>query len=62
MNAAKGCEARKGMERVTHVALSLNILVDPPTDRHRFDPWQNQLPMAVDVKARDAMTSGDIPY
>jgi hypothetical protein len=48
MNAAKGCEAEKGMERVTHVAWSPNILVDPPTDRRRFGPWQNQSPMAID--------------
>jgi hypothetical protein len=62
MNAAKGCEAGKGMGRVTHVAWSPNILVDPPTDRRRFGPWQNQSPMVIDVKAWNVMTSGDIPY
>jgi hypothetical protein len=62
MNAAKACEAGKGMKRVTHVAWSPNILVDPPTDRHRFDPWQNQSPMAVGLKAWNGMTTDDIPY
>jgi hypothetical protein len=52
----------KGMVGVTYVAGSPSILVDPPTDHGRFGPWRNQLPMVIDVKAWDAMTSADIPY
>jgi hypothetical protein len=35
------------MVRLTHVAESPNILINPPKDRHHSDLWQNQLPRAV---------------